>query len=59
MLCLREESFWRDGLTLLYCLCLRKGMLTILIIAEVFHYVMLIVRFTVQLSILDFKSGLR
>ena len=59
MLCLRKESFRRDGLNLLYCLCLRKVMLTILIITEVFHYVMLVVRFTVQLLILDYKSGFR
>ena len=59
MLCLRKESFRRDGLNLLNCLRLRKVMLTILIITEVFHYVMLVVRLTVQLLFLDYKSGLR
>ena len=54
-----KRVFQRDGLNLLYCLFLRKGMLTILIITEVFHYVMLVVRFTVQLLILDYKSGFR
>ena len=59
MLCLRKESFRRDGLNLLYCLRLRKVMLTILIITEVFHYVMLVLSFTVQLLILDYNNGLR
>ena len=59
MLCFRKESFRRDGLNLLHCLCLRKVMLTILIITEVFHYVMLVLSFTVQLLILDYNNGLR
>ena len=51
---------WSEPIVLpLFFFFLRKVMLTILIIIEVFHYVMLAVRFTVQLLILDYKSGLR